>query len=119
MSIVIPFASFQEDTIDDTAFFGFRGDLGVVNVISDHEIEGKFIYIDGISSSVVLDYSRKEGLWEEESGHPKDIRRTSGDPICQEIDSGIAIFNPRSKWLERQETFPDPSWWYSVVKDSV
>jgi len=119
MSVVIPFASFQEDTIDDTAFFGFRGDLGVVDVISDNEIEGKFIYSDGVSSGVVLDCSRKEGLWEEESGHPEDIRRTSGDPSGQEIDSGIAIFNPRSEWLERQETFLGPSWWHSVVKDSV
>ena len=73
----------------------------MIDVVSNDEVKREFIYSDRLCSGIVLNGSSKECLWEEEAGYPEDVRSTVGDPGSQEIDSGVAIFDPRSEWLKR------------------
>lgn len=105
MDIVVPLATFEIHTVGDAAALWLLLDIIWLLVIIELEAEGNLVDSDSISSGVVLQVASEEGLWEEESGYPVDDWGTTGDPLVQEIDSSVAIVDPGSKWLQRQETF--------------
>jgi len=72
-----------------------------------------------VLSGKVLKCTCKEGLWEEESRKPVNFRGSFIDPSIQEVNSIVAINDPRTQRLERKETFLGPCWWYQVIKNAI
>lgn len=104
-----PLAAFQEHAIYVATVFRSLFDVFVGHVVLDKIVEVNSVDGDVVLSSIVLQSSRQEGLGEEESREPEFDGRASGKPIFQEIDSVIAILNPRSEGLQRKEPDLGPS----------
>ena len=60
------------------------------------EREIKFIDSNGFLSGIVLQSSGQESLREEETREPVDLWSSVFDPLQEEIDSGVAIYDPRT-----------------------
>ena len=60
------------------------------------EREIKFIDSNGFLSGIVLQSSGQESLREEETWEPVDLWSSVFDPLQEEIDSGVAIYDPRT-----------------------
>jgi hypothetical protein len=115
--VVIPFATLEEKSVDHTSslwsFFDVLvGDLVLYVIVKVDSVDGNVI-----SSSEILKSSSQEGLREEESREPVFDGSTSRKPILEEIDSVVAVNNPRSKRLERQESNTSPSFGHLIVED--
>merc|ERR1712151_47687 len=103
MLLVVPFTAFKEDTVNKDTIIGLFFDVFVGHVILDVIIECYSVDGDLVLSGEVLESTCKEGLREEETREPELNRSTRSNPIVQEIDSIIAVIDPRSEWLHRKE----------------
>lgn len=61
--------------------------------------EADLINGDSMLSSKVLLSTREESLWEEEARNPEDIWSSIIKPINKEVNTIIAVNDPRSKRL--------------------
>lgn len=94
MRVIVPLASFQVHAVGVASPVRLLFDVFRLLVIVELEAEGDLIDSDGVSSGVVLQVAREEGLREEETGHPVDNWRAARDPLVKEIDSLVAVFDP-------------------------
>jgi hypothetical protein len=119
MSLIVPFASFEVETVEEAAALGLLFDVLPPSLILELEVEGKLIDGDRLLTSVVLKRTRQEGLREEESREPVHLGGSVVDPSVKEVDPGIAVLDPGGQWLEGEETFLLPRWGHDIVKDSI
>lgn len=56
---------------------------------------------------------------EEKTRDPVDVRCAATDPLGEEIDTCITVFNPGCEWLQRKETLLYPCWWNLVVINGI
>lgn len=96
MLFVIPLATFEVHAeAQCTGFWCLSHHVFCKGILED---KLKAYSIDGnrIGSGIVLKSTGEESLWEEETRDPVDLRSSFFDPSIQEIDSLVAIFDPRS-----------------------
>jgi hypothetical protein len=114
---IVPLASFDVAAIHEAAYFGLLLDLIFSKVILDIVPESDTIDSYDLLSGVVLHSASQESLWEKESGNPVNNGRSVPNPFGKEIDSFIAVNDPRCEWLHRQETVFSPHGRHLVVVD--
>jgi hypothetical protein len=119
VGLVIPLAPFEIHAVTDASAFRLLLNVGVLDIISHVETKGEFVDCNCMLTSVVLESSCEESLREEESRDPEYFGSALLDPFFKEVDSVIAVNDPRPKRFEGKESFLDPSWRDLIVKDSV
>lgn len=119
VSVIIPLATLQVETVRVAATRWFLLDILNFPIILEFEAKCNLIDCDCVTSGVVLQVSGEEGLREEETGNPKDDWRAAGDPTIKEINSLIAIFNPRGQWFKGQEALLLPTGRHLVIVNSL
>lgn len=67
VSVVIPLAAFQVETVGVAASLRLSSHILPLKIILDHELEGKSVDGDTSGTSIVLHSGSQEGLWEEEA----------------------------------------------------
>jgi len=112
----VPPCSLKEDTVNVAAVFRFFFDFCVSHLI--HNFYLKIDSIDGnyILSGVVLKGSSDEGLREEETRDPEDIRCASIDPLLQELYPISEILSPRPQRFHGKETDISPKFGHLLIK---
>lgn len=92
--LIVPFASFQVHSVDETTRLWFRVDFLPANVITNHIFEAELIDGDDVVTGIVLLRTSEEGLWEEESRDPVDCWSAVVVPILKESYSLNQICDP-------------------------
>jgi hypothetical protein len=100
MLFVIPLATFQIHSETEGSSLGCLSDHVICQGILEDELKAYCIDGDCVSSGIVLKCTSEESLREEETRDPVDHRSSFFDPSIQEINSLVAILNPRAKWFE-------------------
>lgn len=67
MDCLVPSSTFQEEAIAEDTVIWFLGDILVLDLIVDLEVEAELIDSYDILSCKVLHCTSEESLWEEES----------------------------------------------------
>ena len=94
MGCTVPSCTFKIHTIDEASILRLFGDFLWSDFIIDLGLKVQFINGNDMLSSVVLQNTCEEGLWEEESTDPEHSWSTSFDPFLQESYSVIQVLNP-------------------------
>lgn len=81
MLAVVPFASLYIHSVYVTAISRFFLNILISFVIVQFIAEGQSVNSDDMLTSVVLESTRQECLWEEEPRYPEYFRSTVIDPI--------------------------------------
>jgi hypothetical protein len=100
MGLIVPAAAFKISTISIAAHLWLGCDIVGGDIISEVKGEGESVYCDCSLSGEVLQVSCKEGLREEKTRDPIDIWSATTNPVGEESDTCIAVFNPGCEWLE-------------------
>jgi hypothetical protein len=108
MSHRVPSGSFKEHSIAERTIFRLFSDLMVLNFIVNLEIETELINSNLCLTRIVLESSGEESLGEEEPRDPEGGWCTLIEPVLEEGSSLIQINDPRSEWLEGQESNSRP-----------
>jgi len=87
VNLLVPPGALHVHTVDEATIRRWLVDGRWSCVIADLEVEGKLIDSDLVLTSEVLQRTREEGLWEEESRDPESVWSTSINPLGQEVDS--------------------------------
>ena len=94
--IVVPLASFKEETIDHATTLRCLLDVMMRDIVANDEIVLNSIDGNLVLSRIVLESTGKESLGEEESREPELNGCTIFNPGVQEVNSVIGIDDPRS-----------------------
>lgn len=116
MLLVVPLASFEVEAIDVASILWSFLYVLVSHVVLYQVVERDSVDRDLILTSEVLQIAGKEGLGEEESREPVLDWSAAFNPVVQEINPIIAVDDPRSKRLHRQESDFCPEKWNLVVE---
>lgn len=121
LSSVVPLASLQVETVDVAASLRLGLHILMGHRVHNDVREADLIDGDSMLSSKVLLSTCEESLWEEEARNPEDIWSSVIEPVRKEVNTVIAVHDPRSKRLQTQESLAfsiiHPHRWNLVVKD--
>jgi len=119
----VPLATFKVDTVGVHTRLWLLTNILPAHVRLNDVREADLIDSDGVLTGEILLRTSEEGLREEEARDPEDVGGALVEPVGQELDTVVAIDDPRGQWLHTEEalafTLVAPQLWHLVIEDGL
>lgn len=116
MDSLVPSCTFQEHTEAENSILRLCLDICGLDLVVDLKFEAELINSEDILSGIILLGSGKEGLGEEQSGQPECSWHSISNPFVYEVNTIIYVLDPRTKWLQGQQSTLVEGIWNLVVE---
>ena len=98
--IIVPLATLEVHAVAITTVSWLFCHVTGFQIVTDVELETECVDCNLAAARTVLHSARQEGLREEETRRPENIWGSVVEPVLQEGDSFVQIFNPGSQGFQ-------------------